>query len=446
MTGRLGFLQENNMSKIVQYIKKHRFAQILLFLAAMLAAAFAGYWVFKIRRRRERQNPCERKLKTERTSRPVSSPVRQAEKTRQSTSAEGLIKAEVPKENVKKVKAETSKRSGKAAVRRKKSGLSGIVRYVKKHRFIQFLLLLAVLSVVAFTGYRVHHILILQERQAAYEQMAETAHGNRIILSLQDSGVPVVNLPQAEAETKGEAELSLEIVEEEKTDLIETFLGIEGFEEKYGKYLLNGVPDFSVLQQTNEDIVAYLCLPDSVIDYPVLQNEKDDYYLNHNLDGSRGYPGCLYIENVNHPDFSDPVVIVYGHRLFTGGMFSDLDDFLDSAYMDSHQFCFLYLPDEIQIYEVVLAAKYNNLHLLAERFSQVDEDLYEFNGFEGNEGKLIYDKIEALGLEGNFRPEHAPTETDRMMYWSTCLPARDKKMIVGARRITEENIWELVNR
>lgn len=244
--------------------------------------------------------------------------------------------------------------------------------------------------------------------------------------------VETVSQPQAEPEEEPEPEI----------DVIAEFLAIEGYQELYGECLAENI-DFSALIQVNDDIVAYLFLPDSVIDYPVLQHEENGYYLDHNLNGSTGYPGCLYIENYNRSDFEDPATVIYGHHLITGGMFSDLEDLLDPEYLDGHRFYFLYLPDEVRIYETVLAAKYNNEHLLVSCFTQIEENLYEFHGFEGGEGKQIYDRIEALGLGGNFTPEHAPTETDHMIYWSTCLPARNRRVIIGARQITAENIGEL---
>ncbi|HBA46218.1 MAG TPA: hypothetical protein DCZ91_00130, partial [Lachnospiraceae bacterium] len=66
--------------------------------------------------------------------------------------------------------------------------------------------------------------------------------------------------------------------------------------------------DFADLQEnTNQDIYAWIYIPDTKIDYPVLQHPTDNtYYLNYNLDGSRGYPGCIYTEDYNEKDFSDP--------------------------------------------------------------------------------------------------------------------------------------------
>ena len=304
----------------------------------------------------------------------------------------------------------------------------------RSDRFLQFLLILSVVLVVGFIVYRIIYVQKINAQQSAYEQMAQEALANRVDLIPPSSGSgdgTGTDDPDEESE-------------EPDFDVIAAFLEIDGNREKYGEYLLNGVPDFSALQAINPDIIAYLVLPDSVINYPVLQNADNSYYLEHNIDGSVGYPGCLYTETFNNTNFRDPATVIYGHHLTSGGMFSDIDDFLDPAYMNNHLYYFLYLPNEIRIYEVVLAAKFSNQHLLVNSFFMADDGLYHFSGFQGGEGRVIYDMIEAYGLEGNFRSEHAPSETDRMIFWATCVAARDKRMIVGARQITSANIDQLM--
>ncbi|MDE6529208.1 MAG: class B sortase [Lachnospiraceae bacterium] len=311
--------------------------------------------------------------------------------------------------------------------------MSKIIQYIKKHRFIQILLFLTALTISYFAGYCTRRVHDFRQQQAIFQQMAQEY---RVALPQETT----VSQPQVEQTEEQEVE-SQEAEPQEEIDVIAEFLAIDGHQELYGNCLAE-VPDFTALRQINDDIVAYLYLPDSVIDYPVLQHEENGYYLDHNLNGSTGYPGCLYIENMNRSDFEDPATVIYGHHLFTGGMFSDLENFLDPEYLDGHRFYFLYLPDEVRIYEVVLAAKYNNEHLLVSCYTQIEENLYEFHGFEGGEGKLIYDRIQALGLGGNFRLE--PGEEEQMIFWSTCLPARNRRIIVGARRITEENVRQLM--
>ena len=77
---------------------------------------------------------------------------------------------------------------------------------------------------------------------------------------------------------------------------------------KYGIEVPEKNIDFDKLhKEVSEDIYAWIYIPDTNIDYPVFQHPTDNaYYLEHNVDGSEGYPGCIYTENYNSKDFSDP--------------------------------------------------------------------------------------------------------------------------------------------
>lgn len=131
--------------------------------------------------------------------------------------------------------------------------------------------------------------------------------------------------------------------------------------------------DFEDLQENvNEDIYAWLYIPDSgsdaieAIDFPVLQHPTDNsHYLNYNLDGSKGYPGCIYTENYNKKDFTDPLTVIYGHVMdTTGSMFAGLHKFRDSEYLEEHPYIYIYLPDKLYVYEIFAAYEYKDDHLL----------------------------------------------------------------------------------
>ena len=61
------------------------------------------------------------------------------------------------------------------------------------------------------------------------------------------------------------------------------------------------------MKKVNPDIYAWIYIPGTEIDYPVLQHPSDDsYYLNYNMNGTRGYPGCIYTEKENNkPAFTE---------------------------------------------------------------------------------------------------------------------------------------------
>ena len=87
--------------------------------------------------------------------------------------------------------------------------------------------------------------------------------------------------------------------------------------------------DWEELEAVNPDIYAWIYIPNTNIDYPVLQRSGDnDYYLEHNLDGSRGKPGCIYTEDLNSKEFTDYNTVIYGHNMKSGAMFRTLHDFI----------------------------------------------------------------------------------------------------------------------
>ena len=88
--------------------------------------------------------------------------------------------------------------------------------------------------------------------------------------------------------------------------------------------------DFAELSSINPDIYAWIRIPDTQIDYPVLQREEDDtYYLRHNSSGRYAFAGSIYTEEANSRDFKDPMTVLYGHNMRDGSMFQNLHFFED---------------------------------------------------------------------------------------------------------------------
>lgn len=123
--------------------------------------------------------------------------------------------------------------------------------------------------------------------------------------------------------------------------------------------------DFATLQAENPDIYAWVYLPGTDVNYPVLRHPTDDsFYLDHNEDGDYAIEGAVYTESVNDADFSDPVTVLYGHCLVNGTMFSSLHDFKDQAFFDEHDTLLIYLPGRILTYRIVSAYEYDDRHII----------------------------------------------------------------------------------
>lgn len=176
--------------------------------------------------------------------------------------------------------------------------------------------------------------------------------------------------------------------------------------------------NFEALWQENEDIYAWLYLPGTAIDYPVLQHPEDDsYYLEHNIDGSTGYPGCIYTEGVNSRDFSDPHTVLYGHNMKDGSMFGALHRFEDRQYFDENQHIYVYTPDEVMVYHIFAAYKYNAIHLVY-NFDLENPDIFQ----------NYLDQIFSIrDMGANIRREQKLTSEDRILTLSTCVAGEKNK-------------------
>ena len=75
------------------------------------------------------------------------------------------------------------------------------------------------------------------------------------------------------------------------------------------------VVDFKALKKINPDIVAWIRIPDTSIDYPVVQGNDDFYYLTHTFKKAEHVAGAIFLDSDNNADFSDDKNIIYGHNI-----------------------------------------------------------------------------------------------------------------------------------
>ncbi|MCR5294808.1 MAG: class B sortase [Lachnospiraceae bacterium] len=123
--------------------------------------------------------------------------------------------------------------------------------------------------------------------------------------------------------------------------------------------------DWTALQAQNADVYAWLYVPGTLVDYPVLQHPGVlDYYLNRNMDLSEGYPGCLYTDYINTMDFMDTNTVIYGHNMYDNLMFTTLHWFEGKEFFEEHPYFYIYTPNGNFAYKIFAAYKASNLHQL----------------------------------------------------------------------------------
>ena len=173
--------------------------------------------------------------------------------------------------------------------------------------------------------------------------------------------------------------------------------------------------DFDYMHETNDDIYAYIRIPDTKVNYPILQSQGDepeDYYLDHNLDRSAGHPGCIYTQMIHSKDFTSPVTVLYGHNMKDGAMFATVHDFEDEDFFNDHPYVYVYTPDQELVYAAYAAYYYSDILIP-----------YYFNYFESPSDLDYY--LAEISLYGNKDDGHirsgiSPDNTSHIITLSTC--------------------------
>lgn len=86
-----------------------------------------------------------------------------------------------------------------------------------------------------------------------------------------------------------------------------------------------------------DEMVAWITIDGTNIDYPIMQTSDNLKYLNTDPFGKYSLSGSIYLDYRCSPDFSDSYSLIYGHHMEYGRMFGALDDFLDEKYFSNHR-------------------------------------------------------------------------------------------------------------
>lgn len=182
--------------------------------------------------------------------------------------------------------------------------------------------------------------------------------------------------------------------------------------------------DWEGLWEVNPDVYAWITIPGTNIDYPVLQHATDNsYYLNYNIDGSYGFPGCIYTENLNSKDFTDNNTVIYGHDLKAGTMFTQLHNFREKEFFDEYDRVYIYTPDRTYEYLIFATYVYDDRHLMYS-FDFANEDVY---------AAYLESVLTRRDLTSNIREGVEVTKEDKIITLETCMKREpDKRLIVQA--------------
>lgn len=164
--------------------------------------------------------------------------------------------------------------------------------------------------------------------------------------------------------------------------------------------------DLEALREVNPDVVGWIWIPDTEINYPVMQGQDNEFYLNHTWEGKKNAAGSIFLEHRNSADFTDYNTIVYGHNMNNGSMFAAVRSYASQWYYQRHPYVYIAMDSGVYRYEVFSSYK-----------ASVESSAYGLS-FHQDQTKVNFltEAIKKSQFDVGIRPEI----TDRILTLSTC--------------------------
>lgn len=186
--------------------------------------------------------------------------------------------------------------------------------------------------------------------------------------------------------------------------------------------------DFDFLLGENADIIGWITVDGTEIDYPILYDTTyNRYYLTHNYAGTATPYGSVFVLGENAGDYSDFNTVVYGHNMIDGHMFAQLHKFKEQDFFDAHDQIVIYTPDRKLTYQIFAAYRSNNLDIIANNDFSTEELREQYI-------ESIYTHTEP----GLFDLDVPVTASDRIITLSTCIWNPAYRFLVQAVLVSEE--------
>lgn len=185
--------------------------------------------------------------------------------------------------------------------------------------------------------------------------------------------------------------------------------------------------DFDSLSSDNPDIIGWIYVPNTNIDYPIMQSDgdEDEYYLNTTFEGVSNRLGSIYIEKYNQKDFSDPVTVVYGHTFFddTDAMFTELHYYEDETFFKENPYIYIYTPDQTIQYRVFCISVFDDRYILGNYAFYQDADFQKYlNELKSSDGALVDTTVDV-------------TKDSTILTLSTCIQGQEEnRFLVNATK------------
>lgn len=184
--------------------------------------------------------------------------------------------------------------------------------------------------------------------------------------------------------------------------------------------------DFSTLTSQNEDVVGWIKIQNTNVDYPIVQSFDNQFYLNHNFHKETSKAGWIFADYRNPSSLSDQNIILYGHGRLDNSMFGSLRLLLEEDWFIQNQ------SHQIQLSTL----KENRLYEIVSIYTIKPETYYLTTFFENDQKWQQY--LEAIQRRSIYSFDTTLYPDDQILTLSTCQDDNQNRLVVHAKLIKKE--------
>lgn len=171
----------------------------------------------------------------------------------------------------------------------------------------------------------------------------------------------------------------------------------------------------NALKLQNSDLLGWITVPDSRIDYPVVHTTDNEYYLTHSFERDYLRAGAIFADYRNSKSLLDNYnTVIYGHNMVSGAMFNCIADYFSRSYFKANRYIYIYTEEGIFVYQTFAIRKIRidqDVSYITTYFAS-GEDFLEFANRMKNASAIKLNDVEF-------------NEYDRIITLSTCTNAHD---------------------
>ena len=110
--------------------------------------------------------------------------------------------------------------------------------------------------------------------------------------------------------------------------------------------------EFESLYAINNDLIGWIVIPGTNVNYPMVQGSDSEYYLHHNFEKQVNSGGAIFLDSEQKTPFDDKNTIIYGHHMRDGSMFGSLKNLEEQSFLDNNNKVYIATKDYQYMYQI----------------------------------------------------------------------------------------------